>query len=51
MNTVAEIQSAIEKLTPEQLRQFAAWFAERQELLNPSDALFRFYNEEEVRSW
>jgi len=47
MSTVAEIESAIEKLTPEQLREFAAWFEERQALLHSSNALFSMYDAEE----
>jgi hypothetical protein len=30
MSTVAEIERAIERLTPEELRAFRAWFAERE---------------------
>ena len=47
MSTVAEIESAVEKLTPEQLREFAAWFEERQALLQSSAALFGMYDAEE----
>ncbi len=47
MSTVAEIETAVEKLTPQELREFAAWFEERQALLNSSESLFRLYDEEE----
>jgi hypothetical protein len=50
MSTVAEIETAVEKLTPEELREFAAWFEERQMLLNSSGALFRMYDDEERAS-
>ena len=50
MSTVSEIESAVEKLTPQELREFAAWFEERQALLNSSEALFRRYDEEEERA-
>jgi hypothetical protein len=49
MSTVAEIETAVEKLPPQQLREFVAWFEERQALLNSSEALFRVYDEEEER--
>ena len=49
MSTVAEIENAVEKLTPQQLREFAVWFEERQALLNSSESLFRVYDEEEER--
>lgn len=47
MSTVTEIETAVEKLAPQDLREFVAWFEERQGLLNASDALFRMYDEEE----
>lgn len=50
MSTVTEIETAVEKLTPQELREFAAWFEERQALLNSSEALFRLYDEEEERA-
>ncbi len=50
MSTVAEIETAVEKLTPQELREFAAWFEERQALLNRSATLFRMYDEEEERA-
>ena len=50
MSTVSEIELAVEKLAPKELREFAAWFEERQALLNSSEALFRQYDEEEERA-
>jgi hypothetical protein len=50
MSTVTEIETAVEKLAPQDLREFVAWFEERQGLLNASDALFRMYDEEEERA-
>ena len=50
MSTVAEIETAVEKLTPQQLREFAAWFEERQALLNSSESLFQMYEKEEERA-
>lgn len=47
MSTVAKIESAVEKLTPEEFRQFVAWFEERQALLHASAALFGMYDAEE----
>jgi hypothetical protein len=50
MSTVAEIESAIEKLSPQEQRELAAWYEERQALLNASDMLFQAYdNEEQAR--
>ena len=50
MSTVTEIETAVEKLTPQELREFAVWFEERQALLNSSEVLFRQYDEEEERA-
>ena len=47
MSTVAEIESAIEKLSPQERRELAAWYEERQALLNSTDSLFQSYVEEE----
>ena len=48
MSTVAEIEAAIEKLPPPQVREVAAWLEERQQLIGSSEALFRMYDEEEA---
>jgi hypothetical protein len=50
MSTVTEIEAAVEQLTPQQLREFAAWFEERQALLNASESLFQMYDQEENAS-
>lgn len=47
MSTVAEIESAIEKLSPQERRELAAWYEERQALLNAADALLQSYDHEE----
>jgi uncharacterized protein YukE len=47
MSTVQEIETAIEKLSPPQQRELAAWYEERQALLNAADALFQVYDREE----
>lgn len=47
MSTVAEIESAIERLSPQERRELAAWYEERQALLNAADSLFQTYDEEE----
>ncbi len=47
MSTVAEIESAIEKLSPQERRELAAWYEERQALLNSTDSLFQSYDDEE----
>lgn len=47
MSTVAEIEAAIEKLSPQEQRELAAWYEERQALLNGADALFQVYDREE----
>jgi hypothetical protein len=47
---VSEIETAVEKLSPHELREFAAWFEERQALLNSSESLFRLYDDEEERA-
>lgn len=47
MSTVMEIESAIEKLSPPEQRELAAWYEQRQALLNAADALFQTYDDEE----
>ena len=47
MSTVAEIESAIEKLSPEQVTQLAAWFEEFQQMINASSEIFQMYDQEE----
>ena len=47
MSTVPEIEAAIEKLSPPELRELAAWYEERQALLNAADFLGQAYDAEE----
>ena len=47
MSTVAEIETAIEKFSPQEQRELEAWSEERRALLNASDSLFRLYDDEE----
>jgi len=47
MGTVAEIEAAIEKLPPTELKQLLAWLEECQVLARASDTLFSMYDEEE----
>jgi hypothetical protein len=48
MSTVAEIEAAIEKLSPAEVREIAAWFEERHHLAASSESLFQMYDEEEA---
>jgi hypothetical protein len=41
MSALPEIEAAVEKLTPDDLRKFAAWLDARQALLNNSETLLR----------
>ena len=50
MSTVTEIESAVEKLNPQESRAFAAWYEQRQALLNAAEATFLAYDEEEGKS-
>ncbi len=47
MSTVAEIEAAIERLPPDELRQLLAWVEEYQAMMGSSEALFAMYDEEE----
>ena len=47
MGAVVEFESAIEKLSPQERRELAAWYEERQALLNAADSLFQSYDDEE----
>jgi cytochrome c553 len=53
MSTVVEIESAVDKLSPQEIREFAAWFEQRQAMLNAAEATFLAYDEEEgeTLSW
>jgi len=48
MSTVAEIESAIEKLSPAQVAELAAWFEEYQQMLSASAEMFAMYDKEEA---
>jgi hypothetical protein len=48
MSNVAEIEAAIEKLTPAEVRELMAWLFEHQQLTTSTEALFQMYDEEEV---
>jgi sensor histidine kinase regulating citrate/malate metabolism len=50
MSTVIEIESAVEKLSPQEAREFAAWFEQRQAMLNAAEATFLAYDEEEGKA-
>ena len=44
-------KSTIERLSPEELKELAAWFEEYQHMVNASAAIFSLYDqEEEARS-
>ena len=49
MATVAEIETAIEKLPPQNVEELAAWLDEYRQTLHASDAVFSIYDEEEKR--
>jgi hypothetical protein len=48
MSTVSEIESAIEKLPPEKVRDLVVWLEEYQRLIGGSEALFQMYDNEEA---
>jgi hypothetical protein len=48
VSTIAEIESAIEKLSPAQVAELAAWFEEYQQLINASAEIFAMYDKEEA---
>jgi hypothetical protein len=47
VKTVAEIESAMEKLSPVQFAELAAWFEEYQQTINASAEMFAMYDNEE----
>jgi hypothetical protein len=47
MSTVTEIETAIEKLSPQEQRELATWYEERQALLNAADSVLQSYDDEE----
>jgi len=47
MSSVAEIESAIERLSPAQVDELAAWLEEYRELMHASGEVFAMYDREE----
>jgi hypothetical protein len=47
MSSVAEIESAIERLSPAEVAQLAAWLEEYQQMVNASAEIFSMYDKEE----
>ena len=47
MSSVAEIESAIERLAPAQVAELAAWLEEYQQMINASAEIFTMYDKEE----
>lgn len=47
MSSVAEIEAAIEKLSPSQLNEVARWLEEYQQMINASAEMFSMYDREE----
>lgn len=48
MSTVAEIESAIERLKPTEVAQLAAWLEEYQQMIHASSEMFALYDQEEA---
>jgi hypothetical protein len=47
MTAVAEIESAIEKLSSAEVKELAAWLDEYQQMVNASAEIFSLYDQEE----
>jgi len=47
VTAIAEIESAIERLSPEEVKELAAWFEEYQQMINASAEIFSMYDQEE----
>ena len=47
MNTIENIERAVEKLPADKLAEFAAWFQEFQTLIGSSAEVFGMYDREE----
>jgi hypothetical protein len=47
MTTIAEIESAIERLSPAEVKELAAWLEEHQQMINASAEIFSLYDQEE----
>ena len=48
MSTVAEIESAIERLQPSDVAKLAAWLQEYQQMIHASAEMFSMYEREEA---
>jgi hypothetical protein len=49
MSTVAEIETAIERLSPPEVAELAAWLEEYQQMINASSQVFQMYDREEAQ--
>jgi hypothetical protein len=47
VTAIAEIESAIEKLSPAEVKVLAAWLDEYQQMVNASAEVFSLYDQEE----
>jgi hypothetical protein len=47
MTAIAEIESAIERLSPAEVKELAAWLDEYQQMVNASAEIFSLYDKEE----
>jgi hypothetical protein len=47
MTAVADMESAIEKLSPGEVKELAAWLDEYQQMVSASAEVFSLYDEEE----
>ena len=50
MSSVAEIESAIERLSGKEVAELAAWFEEYQQMISASGEMFSLYDDEEATS-
>jgi hypothetical protein len=48
MSTVAEIESAIERLQPTEVAQLAAWVEEYQQMIHASAEMLALFDQEEA---
>ena len=47
VTAIAEIESAIERLSPAEVKELAAWLEEYQQMVNASAEIFSLYDQEE----
>ena len=47
MTAIAEIESAIERLSPAEVKELAAWLEEYQQMVSASAEIFSLYDKEE----